>query len=165
MLNEEIDYENDLALDQHGLDFEWLRQASLYLKYSRLYADVTSYRDEAKEKLQKVDATIDLEIRNDWSGFGFETKPTEPAIKATILQDSRHLNAADDLINTSRNLIILKGTMTALDHKKAALENLSKLYLSGYWADPRITQDAQDNYSTNIQDEHRSHLENNKRIR
>ena len=165
MSNEVIDYEDDLSLNQHGLDFEWLRQASLYLKYSRLYADAASYRDEAKDSLQNVDAKIDLEIRSDWNDFGFENKPTEPAIKAAILQDDRHLTAADDLIKNARDMIILKGTITALEHKKAALENLSRLYLSGYWADPRITKDAQDNYESNLQDEHRSHLENNKRIK
>lgn len=165
MSHEEIDYEKDMELDQHGLDFEWLRQSSLYLKYSVLYADLASYRDEAKEELQRIDAVIDLEIRSDWESFGFETKPTEPAIKAAILQDDRHIKAAKSLIFAVREMNIAQGAKTALDHKKAALERLSTLYLSGYWADPRIKKEAKDAYQTDIQSAHRSHLESNERIK
>ena len=161
----EIDYEQDLELDQHGLDFEWLRQASLYLKYSILYADLASYRDEAKEKLQRIDSEIDLEIRSDWSSFGFESKPTEGAIRAIILQDDRHIKAANELNFATREVNIAQGAKVALDHKKAALERLSTLYLSGYWADPRITKEAKNAYDEDIQTAHRSHLENNERIR
>ncbi len=165
MSNEKIDYEEDMELDQHGLDFEWLRQSSLYLKYSVLYADLASYRDEAKEELQRIDAEIDLEIRADWNSFGFETKPTEGAIRAVILQDDRHINASKAHINALREVNIVQGAKVALDHKKSALERLSTLYLSGYWADPRIPKEAKDEYQKDIQLAHRSHLENNERIK
>ena len=164
-MHNEINYDEDLKLDKHGLDFEWLRQPSLYLKYSRLFSDLALYRDEAKEELQRTDAEIDLEIRADWTDFGFEYKPTEPAIKAAILQDQRHIDAAKEYITATRNVNLAQGAKVALDHKKSALEKLSTLYLSGYWADPRIPKDAKNEYDNDIQSAHRSHLENNERIR
>jgi hypothetical protein len=165
MHKEEIDYDADMELDKHSLDHEWLRQSSLYLKYSILYADLASFRDEAKEELAKVDALIDLEVRSDWEDFGFEVKPTEPAIKAAILQDDRHIKASKDYIFSLREVNIAQGARTALDHKKAALERLSSLFLAGYWADPKITKEAQDGYSENVQEAHRSHLGRNERIK
>ena len=165
MSNEEIDYEQDMELKQHGLDFEWLRQSSLYLKYSVLYADLASYRDEAKEELQRIDAKTDLEIRSNYGEYGFETRPTEAAIKAVILQDAGHIKAANELILATREVNIVQGAKVALDHKKSALERLSTLYLSGYWADPRIPKEAKNEYQNDIQLAHRSHLENNERIR
>lgn len=162
---ETLDYENDLLLDQHSLDYEWLRQASLFQKYSMVYADAAAIKDEAKEELLRTDAEIDLEVRSDWYQFGFETKPTEPAIKAVILLDDRHKKAARSFNEASRQANILQGTKTALEHKKAALERLSALYLAGYWADPKVTKEAKDYYENNIQSAHRSQLEKNERIK
>jgi hypothetical protein len=68
------------------------------------------------------------------------------------------------VIATAREIAILKGALTALEHKKAALENLSRLYLSGYWADPKVTGEVKDKYNDNSQEAHRSHLENNESI-
>lgn len=166
MSNEQVlNYEEDMTLDRHQLDFEWNRQPTLYLKYSVLYADLASYRDEAKEKLQRVDASIDLDIRSNWESFGFETKPTEAAIKSTIIQDATHIKASDEYIMAVREVNIAQGAKVALDHKKSALEKLSTLYLSGYWADPRIPEDAKNEHQKDIQLAHRSHLENNERIK
>jgi len=164
MRNEELDFEGDLSMDKHSLDTEWLRQASLYLKYSQLYADLASYRDEAKEELSRTDAEIDLEIRADWESFGFENKPTEPAIKAAILQDDRHIKASKDFIQSTREVNILQGAKVALDHKKSALERLSSLLLAGYWAEPLITKEARDKFGEEVQTGHRAHLANNPRL-
>lgn len=164
MKNEEINYEADMELDKHGLDNEWLRQSSLYLKYSTLYADLASYRDEAKENLSRIDSQIDLEIRADWEEFGFENKPTEPAIRAAILQDDRHIKASNDLIQSVREVNIIQGAKTALDHKKSALERLSSLLLAGYWAEPLIKQEAKDKFGEELQTGHRAHLADNPRL-
>ena len=162
---EDVDFERDMGLDQHALDVEWLRQASLFQKYSIVYANASADRDEAKEKLLRTDAEIDLEVRTDYQSFGFDSKPTEPAIKAAVLLDDRHIKAVAEFNEASRNASILQGAKTALEHKKAALERLSSLYLSGYWADPRVTKEAKDNYNDVIQSAHRSQLERNERIK
>ena len=119
----------------------------------------------AREELQRIDAEIDLDIRASWGEYGFETKPTEGAIRAIILQEEKHIKASKELINALREMNIVQGAKVALDHKKAALERLSTLYLSGYWADPRIPKEAKDKYQDDIQLAHRSHLENNERIK
>lgn len=165
MSHEDLDYEKDMLLDQHALDYEWLRQASLFQKYSVVYADACADKDDAKEKLLRVDAEIDLDIRQNWRDYGFDVKPTEPAIKAAVVLDPRHIKASKEFVEASRYATILQGSKVALEHKKAALERLSALYLSGYWADPRVTKEAKENYNQTVQSAHRSQLEKNERIK
>jgi len=165
MSNAKIDYEEDLAIDMHSLDVEWGKQALLVHQYSVLYADLCAYRDEAKEKLHRVDAEIDLDVRSDWDSFGFEVKPTEPAIKATILNDARHTKASDNFLDLNRQVAIVSGAKVALEHKKSALERLSSLLLSGYWAEPQIPQEAKEAVHNTSHEAHRKHLANNKRIK
>jgi len=162
---DEINFEEDLSIDQYGLDYEWMRQAKLMQKYAVLHADLSAEKEEAKEWLQRVDAEIDLDVRSNYESYGFETKPTEGAIKSIIANDKKHLKAQKELIEISRQVLIVQGAKTSMEHKKAALERLSSLYLSGYWADPRITKEAKDHYEDDMQFAHRQHLANNERIR
>ena len=164
-MSNEINYEDDLAIDQHSLDTEWLRQSKLMHKYSVLYADLSSFRDEAKEELARIDAEIDLEIRTGWEAYGFEVKPTEAAIKSVIVNDERHIAAVKELNECSRKMIIAQGAKTALEHKKSALERLTSLVLSGYWAEPRITKEAKNAIEEDQHDAHRQQLADNPRIR
>ena len=164
MKYEDLDFVEDLKLDQHGLDFEWLRQASLFQQYAVLYADLASFRDEAKEDLQRIDGEIFLDVRENYGKYDLDTKPTEATIKSVVLLDPDHIAAFKKYNEANRRMMIVQGAKTALEHKKSALERLSALYMSGYWADPKITAEAKDHYQNDCQSAHRSQLANNERI-
>jgi len=159
------EHHDEINIDIHALDHEWERQASLVIKYSNQYADAAYLRDQAKEELSRIDAEIDLDIRTNWDNYSFDSKPTEAAIKATILNSEEHIIAVKAYNLLCRDVIVFQGAKMALDHKKSALERLTSLYLSGYWADPKIRGEAKTAYEDgNGQDAHRSQLANNTRI-
>lgn len=141
-----MSFSDDARIDKHQLDFEWLRQASLFHKYAEAYANAMFERDKAKERLDLVKAQVDSAIRSEPEDYGFLTKPTEPAIASAILQDPDYIEAKSKYLNSVREMNIVMGAKTAMEHKKSALETLSKLYLSGYWAEVRVSKEARKKY-------------------
>lgn len=133
-----MSFSDDAKIDKHQLDYEWLRQASLFHKYAEAHANAMFERDKLKERLDLVKAQIDSAIRSDPEDYGFLTKPTEPAISSAIIQDLDYIEAKTSYLNAIREMNIVVGARIAMEHKKAALETLAKLYLSGYWAEARI---------------------------
>lgn len=125
--------ESSFSIDPNALDVEWIRQPALYQKYARLVARAEYMKDQLYSKL-------DRDIRFNFKKYGFDSKPTEVAILSTIKGNKRFLK----IQYTHRKLI---GETKALEHKKKALEKLADLYLSGYWARPKIKTEAQDLYS------------------
>ena len=139
-------FEQDVSIDPNSLDVEWQKQASLVHKYGILLSDAISERDKAKENLEIVRAEIDLDIRKNFKEYGLE-KTTEGAISATILNEKDFIEAQETVHDANHNVNVLQSAKNALEHKKKALEYMTQLYLSGYWAEPKITSEAQEKYS------------------
>lgn len=148
-----MSFRDDAKIDKHGLDYEWLRQAELFQKYAVEYANAMFERDKAKDRLELIKAEVDSEIRGDPESFGFEGKPTEPAIASAILQSSEYKEAKGNYLSSVREMNIVMGAKGAMEHKKAALETLAKLYLSGYWGDVRIPQEVRKQYQNDSEAE------------
>lgn len=131
-------YEHDISIDQLDLEFELVRQASLYLKYSELSIEANFERDKLKERIKLVETEIDLGIRQNPTEYGFDSKPTETAIRACIIQQKEYQDINKDYIEAVRLLNQLNGAKTALEHKKKALELLVTLIIRGYSAEPKV---------------------------
>lgn len=143
-----MSFKEDVSIDRHSLDYEWLRQADLFHKYSEDYANAMFERDKKKERLTLVKAQIDGDIRLDPESYGFTGKPTEPAIASLIIQDERYEVANSVYLEAVRDMNVVAGAKIAMEHKKTALEVLAKLYLSGYWGEARIPDEARKKYET-----------------
>lgn len=142
-------YQEDVQIDQHDLDYELIRQASLYLKYSELSVDANFERDKIKERIKLIETEIDLEIRQNFENFGFDSKPTESGIRACIIQQAEYQDVNEEYINATRTYNSLTGAKVALEHKKKALELLVALVIRGYSAAPQVPN----NFKTDTQKE------------
>ena len=156
-------FKEDAQIDKLALDYEWLRQSTLYHKYSTAYANAVFERDKAKERLELVRAELDSEIRKYPEDFGL-TKVTEPAVASAIVQDERYQEAKNEYLDTVREMNIVAGAKTAMEHKKTALEVMAKLYLSGYWGEAKIPSEARKKYSES-DNEQTEALKRNKRLK
>ena len=139
-MNQEFNYEQDLAVDPHSLDEEWLRQPGLYMKYSEATAEAEKKRNQAKESVDVVKAELDRAIRKDPAKYGID-KVTETAIASSIFLQPEYKAATDALIQDNYELTILQGAVRAFDHKRAALENEVKLWLGSYFSGPKEPRD------------------------
>jgi hypothetical protein len=161
-----LSFKDDVSIDRHSLDLEWLKQAQLFNKYSEACANAIYERDKAKERMDLTKAQVEFDIRNDFDSYGLESKPTEGAIASLSIQDVRNIEARESLLLAQRDLNIITGTKVAMEHKKTALEVLSKLYLSGYWAEVRVSSEARKKYGEDdYEEEVKEALNANPRIR
>ena len=135
-----MSYESDMHIDEDALDVELLEQPSLMAKYSRLLAESKRDRDLAKEALDLKKAEINLDIRDHPQDYKLE-KVTVDAVEACILMEDEFKAAQKELNDTNFEVNVLQGIISAIEHRKSALENLVKLYGQNYFSGPAIPHD------------------------
>ncbi len=157
-------YADDIEIDS-DLEGEWVTHPSLYMHYSEIYADACADRDDAKLKMDWIGANIDLDIRKTWDTapgyerYGFDTKPSEGAIKNTILINKKYLAAMRQYNKQVKRVNSMTGVKTAFEHKKHALANLVSLKIGGFYAEPRNKiKDVKKLLSSGAHDRHRRDL-------
>ena len=125
-------------LDKHKLDVELERQPRLYYEHAAKLADARRDYEQAEAEKDLVEAEVDRAIRSDPAEFGFDgnSKPTETAIKNAVATSKRVKATIHAAIQAKHAVDILQAGVTALDHRKRALEKLVDLRLAEYFADP-----------------------------
>lgn len=156
-LKEEI--EQDKNLDPDSLDVAWLEQPNLFYKYSSALSNAMKERnekivevDEYKEKVNRVKAELDAEIRDDPEEFDLE-KVTETSIQSAIVRSDRYQSALQDYhearkeLNKAQNVVNQFYTyVNTMDQRKAALEGLAKLLNQQYFATPAEPKQLSEKY-------------------
>ncbi|RLD78262.1 MAG: hypothetical protein DRJ07_13455 [Bacteroidetes bacterium] len=137
MTTTNLDYVKDIRINEHDLESEWINQPSLMMQYNELYAVAVFERDSLKVKLDYTAAKLDSEIRKDYSKFGFESKPTEAAIKSAILFQKQYVRTMKKTLLAAKQANLMAGVRTSMDHRKKALENLVTLKVTGFYSEPR----------------------------
>jgi len=135
-----MSYEDDMYIDENALDIELLEQATLMIKYSQLLAEAKQSKDLAKEALDLKKAEIDLDIRDDPEKYQLE-KVTENAINNCILMEEDYQTAQKEYHDANYEVNVLQGVVSAVEHRKSALENMVKLFGQNYFAGPAIPHD------------------------
>lgn len=130
------EYLDILELDPFSLDDEWVGQPSLYGRFAAELAEARKEHEEAKADLKVVRADLGLQMRADPDSFDIP-KSTEGAISDAITVHDEHVKATKRTINAQYRADLLTGVVTALDHRKRALEKLVDLRLSDYFSEPR----------------------------
>ncbi len=138
--------ENDsiLAIDKDRLDVEWLNQPLNFYKFSKRLAKKRALADEAKGNLDLVEAEVDKDIRANPRkyGFGKDDRVTESAISAAKKESEEYQAALKQLNEAKYEVDLAFAMVTAMSHKKDALENLVRLHGQDYFASPRGEGDA-----------------------
>lgn len=133
--NSQID-DSFLEIDEGALDREWVRQPKLYFKFAMRLALARSEFDEAKADFELVKADLDSAIRDDPTEYGLK-KLTEPGVVAAMPRQGQYIKALQDINEKRRAQGILEAAVTALEHKKRALEKLVDLHGQEYFSTPR----------------------------
>lgn len=140
---------DDLKINPNALHTEWIKQAYLYGQWAERHAQATRNRDLIKTKMDVLKAQLDAKIRTHWQSYGYEKKPTEPAIDAYIISNKEYQELQDAYNQQTYNINLYLAARQSLEHKKAALMDLSKLHLAGYYS-KLTTPDGDENIETEI---------------
>lgn len=127
-----MDFEKDLQIDKYSLDDEWAKQANNFHKWSVQLAEAEMERDRSKENIDLIRAELDMAIRSDPESFGIP-KVTEAAINSAIITNKKYKETVDEYLKLKYNHKIIQSALESLNHKKYALDNLVRLYLSEYY--------------------------------
>ena len=128
----DLNYEKDLEIDLDDLHTAWVKQDILMMRYGREAA-------KAKEAMQLAHEKVKL-VRSDLIKKKKAANPsaTGQQIEAYYRLHKRHRKAKKTLINAEYENDLLQAAVTALHHKKSALENLVKLHGQQYFSKPEI---------------------------
>ncbi len=127
-----FDLQADLAIDKHSLDIAAVQQPILMAKWSTTLAKASAERDKAKEALGVMEANLQGKAR-----AGTE-KLTEAAVKAWVRSHVDYRKSSKALRVTERNVSYLTAAVRAIDAKKYMIQELDKLFISGYYAETNI---------------------------
>ncbi len=140
-------YKDDLKINKYELDEEWLKQPTLFINWAEEFVDAQADRDRKKEQLDLVRAELDNAIRSEPEKFGL-AKVTEGAIQNIILTEGSYRDAQDKYLTAVKQAKILDVAKEAFDHKKKALENLTSLFLAGYFSSSEVIKGDVKDYLT-----------------
>lgn len=128
-------------VNKYRLDREWMIQPRMYRYYADKAAEAKSRLSHAKTEKEVTEADIQDKIRKNPKKYGIE-RVTDKAIGCTVILQPEYQKAAKRVIRAQYELNILDVALSTLDHRKTCLENLVKLFLSGYFAKPKVPKGA-----------------------
>lgn len=129
--------ENDLELDLLKLDEGWLSLPTLTYKWNAMSVEAEMDARNSKTELEQLRATLDARMRENPMDYGI-SKVTEASltnaitIHPEVVKSTALFNQKDKLNK------ILKASGLALEAKRKALEGLTSLYQSSYFANKPI---------------------------
>lgn len=160
----DLNYEQDVSIDETALDVEWLQQSNLMYKYAKYQAETKKAMDEAKERLDFIKAKVEMDIRANPENYGL-SKVTESAVASTILLQPGYLEASKKYVEARYENDIAVAAVRAIDQKKTALENLVKLLSVSYFAGPSAPRDLSLEWNEHIKRKEQKELNKNVKIR
>lgn len=143
-MNDELDL-NLYDIEDYDLDKHWSKQARSYAFWGWKWAEAKRDLDQAEDQLELTKAELDSDIRNEPEKFDIP-KITESAIKNAILAHPRHKEAIKKINNLRLEVNKLSVALTALDHKKKALENKVVLFCRNFDAEPKAPPEAREKW-------------------
>lgn len=158
-----MNYERDMAIDESGLDVEWLAQPRLMMKYAQIASETKRKADLKKEELEIVKAQLDSAVRANPEQYGI-VKVTESAIQSAIILQEQYQTISKELIDARYEQDMARYAVQAVGDRKDALENLVRLHAAQYFAGPKIPRDLDKEWEAKIkQDEANAKVRINRR--
>lgn len=138
----ELNYEEDIKIDDSALDVEWLEQAALALKYAKHVAILRRKVQKLEEKKKTLRSELILKVNKDPVGCCNKEKPNASDIEAYYRANGTYKGIVDELVETQYELEFSEFARSEIAFtRKAALENLVKLHGQNYFAGPSVPRD------------------------
>lgn len=156
-------FEQDRSIDKFALDDEWKIQSDLYFKWADRSAKASLFVDRIKDALEVRKAQIDKSVRSNPRDYGID-KITNEALNNIATLDKEYRELSEKLIQAKYEENVFEAAVKTMEHKRQSLENLVKLFLNSYYAEPVIPEKAKKIEEAKIEEEHRRKL-NERRIK
>lgn len=141
MNDNDLDFEFDVMPNHLALDVDWVEQAGLLAKYSKLQAQADKQVAELEQALKVKRSELILACHNDLSLLGDQVKTTDKNIEAYYRTDRSHKQLKQEHIDAKYRADMLRNAVFAVQTKKIALQELDRLLLAEYFASPTGPRD------------------------
>ena len=146
-----LDYKADLQIDQDNLELEWAKQPERAARWAERAIDAENHRDRVKTRLALKWAELDFSIRSNPQAYGFESAPTERAIRSTILSNREYQDLQEEYLVSKHDAAVLKIGAREIKGLEKVIDRSTKLYLSRYYAESGKLPCAESGDSAEIQ--------------
>lgn len=130
-------------IDKNMLDDEWLNQPKRYFEWAVRLEDARADFEICKAEFDVVKSELDLAIRTNPDDYDLP-KVTDKSIAAALITQQGYKDAQQDMFETKHRVGVLQAVVTALDHRKKALEKLVDLHGQKYFASPRASESSRE---------------------
>lgn len=144
----EFDFEKDLSIDKFKLDEECLSHASLYFRYADACQKAKSNVNRLDDKLKLIMAETSISIRKQFNESGVKT--TEAMLASELEKHNDVIEAKEELREAQEIYSRLIVAVQAMDARRSELDNLVKLYCSGYYAVADRNNSARNNINEQV---------------
>ena len=138
-----LDEELVFGIDKNLLDDEWLGQPKLYFNWAIQLEDARADFEEVKAEFDVVKAEVDLAIRTTPDDYDLP-KVTDKSVAVALIVQPEYKKAQQKVFTAKHRVGILQAAVTALDHRKKALEKLVDLHGQKYFATPRASEQSRE---------------------
>lgn len=143
-------------IDLLNLHLQWAEQPELVMYWNRAYADASRnwelYKMEAeiaRADMKRVTAELTVEVSDNPDQFGLG-RTTESTVSSTVIQQPEYIQAQLRVWKASKKVVeaqhamdIVRAATKALEDRRRALENEVILHGRGYYAEPRVSAEAE----------------------
>ena len=134
---DELNFNEDIAIDLDNLHEEWQTHAQMRYKYAKHISYLEKVSKKAHEKVKVVRSQLTKKATKDPKGCcGIDKAPTAPVIEAYYRTHPDHEAAKNELIDAEYELSMAWNAVKAFDDRKNSLENEVKLWIRNYFATP-----------------------------
>lgn len=138
----ELNYKEDVKINEAALDLEWLDQAELAVTYGKEWATIRKKVALLDEKIKVVRSEL---IRKAWENPEEclkQPKGSIQTVEAYYRTHKKHKKLKQKLIDAQEELDLVEVAKNEISFtRKSALENMVKLYASDYFAGPNVPRD------------------------
>jgi hypothetical protein len=126
-----------LMIDRSNLDEEVIQQPGLYFLVSEMLVTAISFRDAAKENLDRIDAELADKIREQWTNK--KIRWSEVKVGDQVLLAPMHIKAKREHSGAALYVGRLQALQNSFDQKGKMLRELANLFVAGYFDNVAVT--------------------------
>ena len=138
-MSEERFFSQDVRINKNKLDEECEKHSSVYYYWAEKLANTKSELAKAEDLFKYISAETDLGTRKDWDDTKYG-KMTEASIKSVLEIHPKIKKQKEVIQNLQGEVNTLTAAVSAMEHRKSELNNLTSLLISGFFSSPKGIQ-------------------------
>lgn len=137
-----LNYKEDVRIDETSLDLEWLDQAELAISYGKEWAAIRKKVSLLDEKVKVVRSKLIRKAYENPEQYLGQAKATMQTVEAFYRDHKKHKKLKQELIEAQEELDLVEVAKNEMSFtRKSALENLVKLHNADWFAGPTVPRD------------------------